>query len=113
MNLKELKKIIKSEKETLVNKSGVAETEKEKVLLRTVKLNEEVGELCEEILNKFGNQRHDKNFDDKNLRGEFADVVITLMLLADKMNIDVEKAIGEKVNEIIKQRKKQNENSIN
>jgi len=106
MELKELKKIIKSEKETLINRSRVEETEKEKILLRAVKLNEEVGELCEEILNKFENQRKEKIFNEKNLRGELADVIITTMLLADKLNIDVEIALDEKVNEIISNRKK-------
>ncbi|MBU2612679.1 MAG: hypothetical protein KKB62_03085 [Nanoarchaeota archaeon] len=107
MNLKELKNIIKNEGETLINKTQIAETEKEKILLRAVKLNEEVGELCEEILKKFGNQRKEKKFDDKNLRGEFADVIITLMLLADKMDIDVEEALEEKVNYIVKKKLKE------
>lgn len=105
MELSELREIIRKEKGTLINKSGVEETEKEKILLRVVKLNEEVGELCEEILNKFENQRVEKIFDEKNLRGELADVIITTMILADKLNIDVEKALDEKVNYILERRK--------
>ena len=105
MDLRELAVKIKDEGETMVSQSGINESEKEKILLRVVKLNEEVGELCEEILNKFGNQRLDKHFDEKNLREEFADVVIVLMLLADKLGINVERALEDKVNKIYQRKK--------
>lgn len=107
MELKELTRIISEERETLVNNLGILETDKEKVLLRAVKLNEEVGELCEEILKKFGNQRREKKFEEKNLRGEFADVIITTALLADKMEVNLNLALDEKMKSILARRKRE------
>lgn len=71
------------------------------ILARTVKLNEEVGELCEEVLFHTSLQRGQKVAEHKeHLNEEFADVVITALLLAKAMNVDVEKALEIKIKKI-------------
>lgn len=74
------------------------------VLARTVKLVEEVGELCEEVLSHNALQRRQKlnEHNKDNIQGEFADVVFTTLLLAKSMKIDVDKALLSKLKEIDK-----------
>lgn len=83
-------------------------TNKELVYWKTLKLNEEVGELTWEVLSYFGSQRKEKleeaNLD--SLKWEFADVLITTLLLARSMNIDIEEAFNEKLEKIYKRLKK-------
>jgi NTP pyrophosphatase (non-canonical NTP hydrolase) len=69
------------------------------ILARTVKLGEEFGELCEEVLAYNSLQRKQKldNHDRENLREEFADVIITALLLAKSMNVNIEKALEMKM----------------
>lgn len=77
---------------------------RERILARAVKLNEEVGELCSEVLASSGDQRKEKlaNYNEHTLQAEFADVVITTLLLAKSMNVDVPKAIEIKIDAINK-----------
>lgn len=78
-------------------------TPKEKeILAKTVKLNEEVGELCNDILSILKLQRKAKldQFDKRNIYQEFADVVITLMQLAIAANVDMERALKDKLRTI-------------
>ncbi|MHB8860363.1 MAG: MazG nucleotide pyrophosphohydrolase domain-containing protein [Minisyncoccota bacterium] len=78
------------------------DTEKEFVLGRVVKISEEFGELCDEVLAATGNQRKSKlegrNLED--LSDEFADVVITTFLLAKAMDVDILIALGKKIEKI-------------
>lgn len=79
-------------------------TDTENLILKgTVKLYEEIGELSEEILFYTSNQREEKvkHYDKENLPKEFADVLISSFLLAKFMNIDVKKALEEKIKIII------------
>ena len=78
------------------------DTEKEFVLGRVVKISEEFGELCDEVLASMGNQRKSKmdGRDIENLSDEFADVVITTFLLAKAMDIDVLTALSKKIEKI-------------
>jgi|SaaInlLV_10m_DNA_2_1039722.scaffolds.fasta_scaffold60143_2 NTP pyrophosphatase (non-canonical NTP hydrolase) len=73
------------------------------ILKATVKLYEEIGELSEEILFHTSCQRKEKmeHHDKDNLPKEFADVLISSFLLAKFMNIDVKKALEEKIKIII------------
>ncbi|MEK7613347.1 MAG: MazG nucleotide pyrophosphohydrolase domain-containing protein [Patescibacteria group bacterium] len=75
------------------------ETPKELVLTRLAKLNEEVGELAGEILSTHGHQRKAKldKHSKETLESEFADVIISALSLAHAANIDVEKALQEKM----------------
>ncbi len=75
------------------------------VLSQITKLNEEVGELSGEVLASVGYQRPEKllNHSQESLEGEFADVLITSLLLAQACNIDVNKALENKI-KILKKR---------
>jgi NTP pyrophosphatase (non-canonical NTP hydrolase) len=61
-----------------------------------------LGELCDEVLSFNSLQRKDKleKHDASNLPGEFADVVITTLLLAEVMKVDIEKALKVKIKKI-------------
>jgi len=102
MELKELLQFINKADKNLKEKFGHNSTEKERVLARTVKVTEELGELCEEILAYYKDQRKEKldNLDKDNLSDEFADVVIVTLLLAKAMDIDIEKALENKIAKI-------------
>ena len=104
MELKDLLKFIETEDERLKKYySGYTDQEK-RILARTVKLTEELGELCNEILVHISLQRKQKldNHDKENLPEEFADVVITTLLLAKSLNVDIEKALEKKIEKINK-----------
>jgi len=78
-----------------------SQAEKE-ILTKTVKLNEEVGELCNDILSVLKLQRRAKleKFDKRNIYEEFADVIITTIQLAQTAGVDIERAIGDKLKKI-------------
>lgn len=85
-------------------------TQKEKAILtKTVKLNEEVGELCNDILSILRLQRKAKldKFDKRNIYQEFADVIITTMQLAGVAGVDLERAILDKLATIEKRNKQE------
>ena len=77
-------------------------TQTEWIYAQTIKLNEEVGELCEEVLAENGDQRAEKlkNRDPNALAYEIADVITTALVLADELDIDINKAIKEKMKKI-------------
>lgn len=103
MELKELLKFIEIENERL--KKRYLNLDKEKMILaQTVKINEELGELCNEILKHCSLQRKEKldNMDKKDIEEEFSDVLITTLLLAKSMDIDTENALKEKISKINK-----------
>jgi NTP pyrophosphatase (non-canonical NTP hydrolase) len=72
------------------------------ILARTVKLTEELGELCDEVLSHSSMQRKDKldKHSQEDLMDEFADVVITTFLLAEIMKVDIGKALEKKIDKI-------------
>lgn len=73
--------------------------EEKEILTKTVKLNEEVGELCNDILSVLQLQRKSKldKFDKRHIYQEFADVIITTMQLASVAKVDMERAINDKI----------------
>lgn len=103
MDFQYLLEFIKSEDIRLRNKFGSSDQEK-RILARTVKLGEEVGELCDEVLSFNSMQRTEKlsrkNAD--NLPDEIADVIITTMLLAQIMEVDIAQALESKIEKIKK-----------
>lgn len=103
MQINELLQFINLENERLNSRFPTLQG-RERILARAVKLNEEVGELCSEVLASSGDQRKEKlaNHNAHTLQAEFADVVITTLLLAKSMNVDVPKALEEKIEEINK-----------
>lgn len=104
MELKELLKFIEIEDERLKKYYGGYSDQEKRILARTVKLTEELGELCDEVLAFNSLQRKQKldNHDKGNLPEEFADVIITALLLAKAMNVDIEKALEKKVEKVNK-----------
>jgi NTP pyrophosphatase (non-canonical NTP hydrolase) len=77
------------------------------VLSQITKLSEEVGELSSEVLATVGYQRPEKlqNHSKETLEGEFADVLITSLLLAHACNIDVNHALEKKIEKLEKRYK--------
>lgn len=78
------------------------QTRKDRIFARTIKLGEEYGELCDQVLASVGDQRRTKLAKEKvgDLEGEFADVLIVLFMLAKSMDIDIMQALDQKVNKI-------------
>jgi len=76
--------------------------EEKEILTKTVKLNEEVGELCNDILSVLRLQRKSKldKFEKKHIYQEFADVIITTIQLASVAKVDVERAVNDKLKTI-------------
>lgn len=81
--------------------------EVQRIFARTIKLGEEYGELCDEVLASAGDQRKDKLDESRELEGEFADVVITTFLLAKAMNVDMSEALSMKIKKIQEKHNKQ------
>ena len=102
MELRNLLRFIETEDEKLKKRFSSYVNEEEVILARTVKLGEEFGELCEEVLAYNSLQRKQKmdNHDKENLPEEFADVIITTLLLAKTLNVNIEKALEEKMQKL-------------
>ena len=110
MNLKTLEEKIKILNEKTKIEYVLTTPREKEILAKTVKLNEEVGELCNDILSILRLQRKAKldKFDKRNIYQEFADVFITLMQLAITANVDLERAINDKLKTIEKRFDKEN-----
>ena len=83
--------------------AGGSSSETERVLARMVKIGEEFGELCDAVLASQGDQRQEKleaGGGKDELAKEFADVIITTLLLARTMDIDIEQALETKIAKI-------------
>lgn len=102
MNLKSLQEKIKLLNTKTSPRYKLYSQEEKEILTKTVKLNEEVGELCNDILSILKLQRKSKlqHFDKRNMYEEFADVIITAMQLAIAAGVDVERAVGDKLKKI-------------
>jgi len=107
MNFEELLQFIESEDKNIRENYG-SPTKQEEILARTVKLGEEYGELCDEILSANNDQRKEKleKKDKDNLPEEFADVIITTLLLAKSMEVDIKMALEKKIAKINERHKK-------
>lgn len=99
MNLKNLQEKISVLNEKTKPHYKLYSQEEKEILTKTVKLNEEVGELCNDILGILKLQRKAKmkNFDKRNIYQEFADVIITTIQLAQVAGVDIERAIEDKL----------------
>ncbi len=85
------------------------QTKKDRVFARTIKLGEEYGELCDQVLASVGDQRKTKLARGKanDLESEFADVLIVTFMLAKAMNVDIMQALDRKVKKIKEKHNKQ------
>lgn len=115
MNLKNLQEKIGALDDKTKPKYTVESPKEREILAKTVKLNEEVGELCNDILGILKLQRKSKldKFDKRNIYQEFADVILTVIQLAHAAGVDIERAVNDKM-KVIEQRldkeKKENAN---
>ena len=102
MDFKELQKFIKLEDRRIKRYFNGLEDKDKMILARTVKLSEEVGELAAEVLAHHNWQRQEKldRRANEDLGHEVADVIITTFLLADTLEIDIEKSLREKMKKI-------------
>lgn len=102
LTIKELQRQLR-EREQQLRIKFVSLTKREKdILLKTVKLSEEVGELSNDILSVLSLQRKSKldAFDKTNLYEEFADVVLGVFALANTMRVDMDRAVRDKLKKI-------------
>lgn len=100
MKIEELLKFIKEEHERLMEFYEFDENEQLKSPL-ALKVMEELGELYEETLVKEDSQSNEKlKNKDSEIGEEFADVLITILILANNMEIDIEKELEEKIKKI-------------
>jgi NTP pyrophosphatase (non-canonical NTP hydrolase) len=102
MNLKALQEKIRLLNDRIKPQYKLYTPAEKEILTRTVKLNEEVGELCNDILSILKLQRRSKllKFDKRNMYEEFADVIITAIQLATAAGVDVERATDDKLKKI-------------
>lgn len=109
MTFNAFQKFIKAQDRLLRSSKNSSQTERERILARTIKIAEEFGELCDEVLASIGDQRKGKmtGRDLDNLSDEFADVIITTFLLASSMNIDIPLALSKKIEKIKAKHNKQ------
>ncbi|MFH1325548.1 MAG: MazG nucleotide pyrophosphohydrolase domain-containing protein [archaeon] len=108
MDFEELKKFVEMENKRLREKYGNYGDEEKRILARAVKLSEEIGELCSEILSMNSFQRKEKLdlHNKESLSNEFADVIITTLLLAKSTDVDIEKSLENKIEKINQRYKK-------
>jgi len=109
MTLEELKEIIKWETDRLTKaRPG---SKRDHIFWATLKLPEEVGEVAEQVLASEGFQRQPKldAYEKKDFKHEIADVILVTMILAERLGIDVEEALKEKI-EIVEKRTYEEEN---
>lgn len=101
MDLKALQEKIK-ETRSRTAPYKLSTLEEQEILTRTVKLNEEVGELCNDILSVLKLQRKSKleNFDKRNFYEEFGDVIISTIQLANAAGVDIQRAVNDKMKKI-------------
>lgn len=107
MEMRDLIKFVDKESKRLRIHYSISDEEKI-ILAQTVKVMEELGELCNEVSSHVSLQRKEKldKFDEKKIQEEFADVIIIALLLAKSMNIDVEKGLEKKIKKINKRYEK-------
>ncbi len=102
MNIKNLQEKIKELNVKTKPQYHLYTSVEKEILTKTVKLNEEVGELCNDILSILKLQRKSKleKFEKRNMYEEFADVIITAIQLATAAGVDVDRAIDDKLKKI-------------
>jgi len=102
MEIKELMQFIKEYNQRLSEKYGSSKDKEKSILRSALKIGEEFGELCDEVMAYHAIQRDSKmeNRDEDGLANEFADVLIAVCMLADDMDVDLEKALEKKIKKI-------------
>ncbi len=109
MTIEELQKFINEQDAFFRERRRGDFSDREHVFARTIKLGEEFGELCDQVLASIGGQRKDKLAAQEadSLKNEFADVLITTFMLAKAMDVDIMQALDHKVHKIREKHNKQ------
>lgn len=81
----------------MINKNHENRTETERLLLKSLKISEEVWEFHNEILWHVGFSRVWKEHSRDELEKECADVILSTLLVADDLWIDIEKVLEKKL----------------
>lgn len=95
MDIKELNDFAKESEEKLsryFNKS-----KSELTLIHTLKLGEETGEVFEQVLSIHNAQRKEKAVNKEEIGEEIADVLLVGFILANNLNIDIERELKNKI----------------
>ena len=103
VSLKDIQNLLKSyEMKLRIPFHSLTKKEKD-ILARTVKLSEEVGELSNDILAILSLQRESKlqKFNKKNLYEEFADVILSTIILANALKVDISRATKDKMKKVL------------
>ena len=102
MQLKNLQERVKLHTAKTTPRYKLYSQQEKEILTRTVKLNEEVGELCNDILSVLKLQRRSKleKFDKRNFYEEFGDVIISTIQLAIAAGVDIDRAVSDKLKKI-------------
>lgn len=98
----ELLELIKSIWERHKNNLSNRLTRKELIFSAVIKIQEELWELSSEILidSKIARSWKIDNFKKENLELEFADVIMSTLMLANFMDIDINKSLKDKITKI-------------
>lgn len=102
MTLEEFQKFIGEQDQLFRSLDKREQSETERIFSRAIKLGEEYGELCSEVLSSVGDQRKSKlkKADRETLEDEFSDCFIVLFLLAKALDVDIMQSVGRKVKRI-------------
>ena len=102
MTFDELSAFINDYSLKLEEKFGRYDDKEKLILSSTVKLTEELGELCDEVMTYNSRQRQEKldGHSSENLPHEFADVLLAVFMLAKDMDVDLSQAVKEKIAKI-------------
>lgn len=110
MDFPYLQKLFRERESNKKPKYKINSAQEFEILAKTVKLNEEVGELCNDILSVLKLQRKSKlqKFEKRNFYEEFADVILTTVALANSANVDLQRAINDKLKKLDKRQLEEN-----
>lgn len=81
----------------LVNKNHEKRSESERLVLKSMKIGEEVWEFYNEILWHVWFTRVGKQHSRDELEKECADIILSTLLVADDLGIDMEKVLEDKL----------------
>lgn len=101
MKIEEINSFVDEEIKKIESYYGKKDKQELTMAMR-LKVGEELGELFQEILANKGYQRKDKleKMKREDIEKEFADVIFTVLILAKRFDVDIEKAINIKMNEL-------------
>ncbi len=105
MDLKELLDFIAWENNRIRKIIIKGYSKKEEIYLRVVKVMEELGEFCNEVIalngaHRKGKQKKFKKDNKVDLSKEFADVIFTILLVGDTLDIDIKKSLEDRMKNI-------------